>query len=175
MARKKQYINNKDLLEEFIKYKERLNQAIADGVEKPRVPNYIGEALLLIGNNLARRPNFSGYTYKQEMISDAIVMCLAAVDNFDHNKSVNPFGYFTQIAWNAFILRIQKEKKQQYIKSKNFENVYLMSDENNGQLASNEFIDAIVKDFEDKLLSKKQKENSITDSNIEEEDYDDEE
>ena len=127
MTRTKNYINNKTLYTSMIEYKTKLNQALANDKPKPQVSNYIGQSILLICNNLAKKPNFSGYTYKQEMISDGVIDCIAAVDNFDPDKTNNPFAYFTQIAWNAFIRRIQKEKKQTYIKHKNFENSFLRS------------------------------------------------
>ena len=52
------------------------------------------------------------------MISDVIENCLQYVYNFDPNKSKNPFAYFTQIIYFAFVRRIQKEKKQTHIKHK---------------------------------------------------------
>ena len=63
-----------------------------------------------IANGLSYRPNFINYTYRQEMISDGIENCLQYIHNFDPEKSKNPFAYFTQIIYYAFIRRIQKEK-----------------------------------------------------------------
>jgi DNA-directed RNA polymerase specialized sigma subunit len=143
----------------MIEYKTKLNKALADGRPKPQVSNYIGQSILLICNNLAKKPNFSGYTYKQEMISDGIIDCISAVDNFDPDKTNNPFAYFTQIAWNAFIRRIQKEKKQTYIKHKNFENSFLMNqlwnDSENIHLKANEYSSEVVKSYENKLTKTK--------------------
>jgi len=159
MARTKNYINNKTLYTSMIEYKTKLNKALADGRPKPQVSNYIGQSILLICNNLAKKPNFSGYTYKQEMISDGIIDCISAVDNFDPDKTNNPFAYFTQIAWNAFIRRIQKEKKQTYIKHKNFENSFLMNqlwnDSENIHLKANEYSSEVVKSYENKLTKTK--------------------
>ena len=84
----------------------------------PPVPDYVGECFLKIANGLSFRPNFINYTYRDEMISDGIENCLQYVYNFDPNKSNNPFAYFTQIIYFAFIRRIQKEKKQTHIKHK---------------------------------------------------------
>lgn len=83
---------------------------------KPRVPEYVGQCILLIAERLCYRPNFINYTYKEEMISDGIENCLQYIDNFNPNVSTNPFAYFTQIVYYAFLRRIGKEKKQQYIK-----------------------------------------------------------
>jgi len=155
MAKAKNYINNKTLYGAMIQYKNSLKEAEANDKPKPQVPNYIGQSILLICNNLAKKPNFSGYTYKQEMISDGIIDCVSAVDNFDPDKTNNPFAYFTQIAWNAFIRRIHKEKKQTYIKHKNFENSFLMNElwegDSNVQMVANEYSSEVVKSYEDKL------------------------
>jgi len=154
-ARKTNYINNKTLYNSMIEYKTKLREAEAEEKTKPQVTNYIGQSILLICNNLAKKPNFSGYTYKQDMISDGIIDCIAAVDNFNPEKTNNPFAYFTQIAWNAFIRRIHKEKKQTYIKHKNFENSFLMnelwSDSENIHLKANEYSSDVVRSYENKL------------------------
>ena len=86
--------------------------------ERPKVPEYIGECILKIANGLSNRPNFINYTYKDEMISDGIENCLQYIYNFNPKKSKNPFAYFTQIIYYAFIRRIQKEKKQTTIKNR---------------------------------------------------------
>ncbi len=114
------YINNKQLCQEMSKYREKYFEAKKSGSELPRIPNYIGLAIYQIANNLAKKGNFSGYTnnWKEEMISDGIENCMQYLHNFNPEKSKNPFAYFTRIIWFAFIRRIQKEKKQQYIKYK---------------------------------------------------------
>jgi hypothetical protein len=153
--RVKNYINNKTLYLAMIEYRENLKLAEEKETEKPRVTNYIGQSILLICNNLAKKPNFSGYTYIQEMISDGVIDCIAAVDNFDPDKTSNPFAYFTQIAWNAFLRRIEKEKKHTYIKHKNFQNSYLTnnlwSESENIHLKSNEYSDDVIRNYENKL------------------------
>jgi len=152
------YINNKTLYSAMIQYKNAVEDAEKEGKEKPKVSDYIGQSILLICNNLAKKPNFSGYTYKQDMISDGIMDCIAAVDNFNPDKTNNPFAYFTQIAWNAFLRRIQKEKKQTYIKHKNYENSILMDEHwehSTNQLKTNEYSDELVRNFENKLTKTK--------------------
>lgn len=153
----KNYISNKELYEHMIKYKASLEYSIINNTSKPKVSDYIGQAIVLICENLAKKPNFVGYTsqWKQEMISDGMVDCIAAVDNFDPSKTTNPFAYFTQIAWNAFIRRIFKEKKQTYIKYKNLQNEYFLydleSDESIQQTKHNDNIDDFIKSFEKSL------------------------
>lgn len=160
MAKVKNYINNKTLYGAMIHYRTELKEAERLEIDKPIVPKYIGESILLICNNLAKKPNFSGYTYKSDMISDGIMDCISAVDNFDPDRTNNPFAYFTQIAWNAFLRRIQKEKKQTYIKHKNYENSFLLMDvfdeaNKSMQLKTNDYSADIVRSFEDKLTKTK--------------------
>lgn len=156
MARVKNYINNKTLYEALIEHKKKFTEAKELGIIKPQASNYIGESILLICNNLGKKLNFSGYTYKSDMISDGIMDCVAAVDNFDPEKTNNPFAYFTQIAWNAFVRRIQKEKKQTYIKHKNFQSMYTLEEQwFDNQLKTNEFSDDIINNFETTLAKKK--------------------
>ena len=152
------YINNKTLYSAIIQHKNSVEDAERQNLPKPKVSNYIGESILLICNNLAKKPNFSGYTYKQDMISDGIMDCISAVDNFNPDKTNNPFAYFTQIAWNAFLRRIQKEKKQTYIKHKNYENSVLLEEHwehSTMQLNSNEYSDEVVRNYENKLTKVK--------------------
>ena len=82
------------------------------GEEKPRVSNYIGECFLKIANGLSHKPNFMNYTFKDDMVSDGIENCLQYIHNFNPDKSNNPFAYFTQIIYYAFIRRIQREKNK---------------------------------------------------------------
>jgi len=116
------YVDNKKFLQAMKDWKEECLEAEEMGEEKPRISNYIGECFLKIANGLSFRPNFINYTYKQEMISDGIENCLQYIHNFNPEKSNNPFAYFTQIIYYAFIRRIQKEKKQMLVKSKLIQN-----------------------------------------------------
>ncbi len=112
------YVSNKDFLEAMKKFKKKCNKAQREKQPLPPVDNYIGECFLKIANHLSYRPNFINYTYRDDMISDGIENCLQYVHNFNPAKSNNPFAYFTQIIYYAFIRRIQKEKKQTTIKTK---------------------------------------------------------
>ena len=115
---KPHYVDNKKFLEAMIEYRDRCEKAKNRNRKKPELTNYIGECFLKIANHLSYRPNFINYTFRDDMISDGIENCLQYMDNFNPDKSKNPFAYFTQIIYYAFIRRIQKEKKQIQIKSK---------------------------------------------------------
>ena len=115
---KPHYVDNKKFLVAMTDYRELRIKAEEEGKKRPQVTNYIGECYLKIANHLSYRPNFINYTYRDDMISDGIENCLQYMDNFDPEKSKNPFAYFTQIIYYAFIRRIQKEKKQTLVKQK---------------------------------------------------------
>jgi hypothetical protein len=112
------YIDNKKFLDELLIYKNKLQEAHEKCESKPVVPRYLGECFIKIANHLSYRPNFINYTYREEMVADGIENCLKCVDNFDAEKSNNPFAYFTQVTYYAFIRRIKTEKKQSYVKGK---------------------------------------------------------
>jgi len=116
--KKVHYVNNKEFLEAIVERKQHLKEAEESDLPKPQVSNYLGECILKIANHLSYRPNFINYTYRDEMISDGIENSLQYIDNFDPEKSKNPFSYFTQIIYFAFIRRITREKKQSLIKDK---------------------------------------------------------
>lgn len=165
-ASKKHYVNNKALYEEMVKYKAATRKADAEGTNKPRVPDYVGICLMKICERLSHRPNFINYSYRDDMIADGIENCIAAVDNFDPDRYDNPFAFFTMIAWNAFIRRIDKEKKQSYIKHKNFENSGIMDElyeqtrmegGHSVQMKGNEFSNDIIRNFENKLIKNSKK------------------
>jgi hypothetical protein len=161
MAKKRNYVNNKDLLQALIDYRNAVKEAEDSGEPTPQVPEYIGKCILLISTRLATKPNFSGYSYKEEMISDGIENCLQYLHNFNPDKSQNPFAYFTQIIWYAFLRRIQKEKKQTYIKFKASQNMLTQaiindsSDQNIQMQEPPEYISEFIDDFENKLNKNK--------------------
>jgi hypothetical protein len=163
------YVDNKKLYECIVEYKTQAILAKKNKQEKPPIPNYVGECILMIGENLSHKPNFINYSFRDEMISDGVENCVSYFDNFDPAKSTNPFAYFTQIIYYAFLRRILKEKKQTYIKHKTAENSMLFD----SIVEQNEFDDKefnftqidvdnqqaveFIKSFEDNLKEKKRK------------------
>ena len=162
------YINNKEFLNALIEYQADIKKCKKAGKSKPYVTDYIAMCFLQIAQRLSYRPNFINYTYKDDMISDGLENCLAYMHNFNPNKSKNPFAYFTQIIYYAFLRRIQKEKKQQYIKYKVFTDHQSGLEEEPNKL-SNDFINEkgsadfhihikeFIDDMERKEKEKKQK------------------
>jgi len=149
-TKKEHYVNNKDFLLAMIEYRKLCKKAKRDGSPKPPASDYIGQCFLKIANHLSYRPNFINYTFRDDMISDGIENCLQYLDNFDPVKSKNPFAYFTQIIYYAFVRRIQKEKKQVTIKHKiltdsNFDDMTLMPGED--KEFSNQFTEFLRKNL----------------------------
>ena len=112
------YVNNKDFTAAVAEYVIEINKAKDAGKTPPRMSEYIGECVYKIATRLSTRPNFINYTYRDEMICDAIENCIQYLGNFNIEKSSNAFAYVTQICYYAFLRRIQKEKKQVFIKQK---------------------------------------------------------
>ncbi len=122
MARKKQhYVDNEKFLVVMSDYREKYLQAKDNDTELPVIPDYAGECFLKIAERLSHRPNFINYAFREEMVSDGIENSVMYASNFNPEKSTNPFAYFTQIIYYAFLRRIEKEKKQLYIKYKTME------------------------------------------------------
>ena len=115
---KNNYVDNKQFYAALVERKALQKAAEEAGVEGPEITNYLGKTLLDICTHFSYRPNFINYSFREEMIGDALENCLSVIDNFDTVKYNNPFSYFTQIAFFAFLRRIEMEKKQQYIKFK---------------------------------------------------------
>ena len=143
MSKTKHYINNADFLRALVEYKALCQEAVAQGKKEPKIPNYIGECWMKIAEGLSHKPNFINYTYRDEMISDGIENCLMYFNNFDPTKSSNPFAYFTQIIYYAFLRRIQKEKKQLYVKYKATEQMGVLD-----EFEMMEFDDGTTRQFE---------------------------
>ncbi len=155
---KRHYVNNRDFYDAIVVFHEKL-------AENPneRISDYIGKCILAICNKLSTKPNFIGYSFREEMVADAVENCISSVVGFNPTRSTNPFAYFTQIAWNAFLRRISKEKKQQYIKHKNMVNTIAISNLNGEFVSSvggtesqyNEASNEIIDSYENKLTKSK--------------------
>ena len=157
MKRKKQnYINNKDFSTAVCEYVEKYN---ANENEKPIVPNYVALGFQQIAEGLSRKPNFIGYSYRDEMVMDAIENCLKAIRNYNIEAATrsgkpNAFAYFTQICYYAFLRRIAKEKKQKEIKDELIDNGYgadLFQLNNNQDDYSKQITMAYIEEVKNKL------------------------
>ena len=127
MARTKRaaihYVNNAEFSQAVVDYVTVLQKAKKEEQQLPVVPDYIASCFLRIAEGLSHKSNFIRYTYREEMVMDAVENCLKAIENYDISAATrtgkpNAFAYFTQITWYAFLRRIAKEKKQQDIKLK---------------------------------------------------------
>ena len=121
------YVDNKAFLQHMIKFKEDTKNARDNDKSDPQIPDEIGEIFVRIASHLSYKSNFINYGFREDMISDGIENCIQYIHNFDPNKSKNPFAYFTQIIYYAFLRRIQKEKKQLYVRYKSLENTQILN------------------------------------------------
>src|SRR6056300_776201 len=125
MTRKKSihYVNNSDFSTAVVEYVKKVDEARKTDKKIPTVPDYIAQCFLRIAEGLSHKANFIRYTYREEMVMDAVENCLKAIGNYNLETATrtgkpNAFAYFTQISWYAFLRRIAKEKKQQELKLK---------------------------------------------------------
>mgnify|MGYP001479045076 FL=1 len=155
MARKKSihYVNNAQFSQAVVDYVGKLEECRKEEIALPKVPDYIAQCFLRIAEGLSHKANFIRYTYREEMVMDAVENCLKAISNYNLEAATrtgkpNAFAYFTQITWFAFLRRITKEKKQQEIKMKyltksGIENFVDLGDEAVGGDVAAHFVDTL--------------------------------
>lgn len=156
------YVNNRQFSEAVVEYCKSASEAKSNNQQPPIVPNYIAECFLKIAEGLSHKANFIRYTYREEMVMDAVENCLKAIENYNIETATrtglpNAFAYFTQISWYAFLRRIAKEKKQQdvklrYITHNGFEE-YVEVEDIQDEQALRSFVDQL-KDRIDKVKEK---------------------
>lgn len=167
MSKKVQYVDNAKMYEAIVEYKKQCEEAAAAGRPNPQIPNYVGECITLIANRLSMKPCFANYSYREEMIGDGIENSICYFDNFDPSFSSNPFSYFTQIIYFAFLRRLQRERKQSYIKHKVAERhmidgdmftTMVNDDGHDVKVTGNtDNMNDFIRDFEDDLKEKREK------------------
>ena len=123
---KPHYVNNAQFSQSVVDYCTLVKESKESGGKQPIIPDYIATCFLKICEGLSHKANFVRYTYREEMVMDAVENCLKAIQNYNIEAATrtgkpNAFAYFTQISWFAFLRRIEKEKKQQDIKMKYME------------------------------------------------------
>jgi hypothetical protein len=157
------YVNNAEMLEAIKQYRAEIQLAKTEGREQPRIPEYIGECILKIATRLSHKINFINYSYREDMILDGIENCMMCIQSFDPDKSSNPFSYFTQVIYFAFLRRIAKEKKQAYIKGRLIQEMAFESfdiqdhdDDADFKNAYTSFIQS-HQNFDDSFIKKKEK------------------
>ncbi len=182
------YVNNSEFSLAVVEYVKQVQEAKSKDQRLPVVPDYIAMCFLKIAENLSHKSNFIRYTYREEMVMDAVENCLRAIENYNINATTrtgkpNAFAYFTQIIWYAFLRRINKEKKQQDIKQKymsqsGVEAFIMLGDDEAGSTVASHFVDVLkdriekvkVYDKEIKEFTKKEKvkrKTRLADSNLE--------
>jgi hypothetical protein len=167
VAKDRHYVSNKEMYDAFVVWHEARKLAASEGKEEPPIPENIGGYIVNIANGFVSKYNWqSNAKWKEEMVGDAILNCIMYVRNFDPSKSTNPFSYFTQTCYYAFLRRIEKEKTQDYVKHKSMLNSVLYNelqvnglnedDENliEGFEYDNSGVDTFIEEFELKNFGK---------------------
>jgi len=161
--KKPHYVDNKLFFAEMEKWKSEINESDEVDDLPPMVTEYMGECFYKIATHLSYRPNFINYTYREEMIGDGIENCIRYAKNFNPDKSKNPFAYFTQIIYYAFIRRITKEKKQTSIKQKIIDNTSTKTYdimEGDDDVYSNTYMEFLRDNLEEKDIPKPKRKKS---------------
>jgi len=162
MARTKRasihYVNNAEFSQAVVDYVTTIQEAKKNKQKIPIVPDYIASCFLRIAEGLSHKSNFIRYTYREEMVMDAVENCLKAIENYNLEAATrtgkpNAFAYFTQITWYAFLRRIAKEKKQQDIKLKYLSkaDISVFLDNQHGDDMSNQVVGAFVDTLRDRI------------------------
>lgn len=126
------YVDNKKFYDAIQDYLNAYSESKEKGLPEPPIPNYIGECIWKIANKLSTKPCFLNYSFRDEMISDGIENCFMYFRDFNPQKSNNPFAYFTQVIYYAFLRRIEKEKKIRYATYKYFQETMLHTSDADG-------------------------------------------
>lgn len=186
---KPHYVNNADFSQAVVEYCKTVIDAKETDDQLPVVTDYIASCFLKIAEGLSHKSNFIRYTYREEMVMDAVENCLKAIENYNIEAATrtgkpNAFAYFTQIAWFAFLRRIAKEKKQQDIKQKWISQSMIgdfteLDEEGNGTGTGQYFVDQLkkridqikekdtsLKDFKKEDKKRKKREIVSTDSDL---------
>lgn len=156
---KNHYVDNAEFYSEMRDYIYACRESEKNGEEYPRIPNSIGQKIWLVAHNLAYKPNFINYTFKEEMIGDAIENSIRYIKNFNPDKYNNAHAYFTTISWQAFVRRIQKEDKQfrtkvKYVMNMGVDNIMAeIQSHDAGENFDNTYID-YLQDIYDKIETK---------------------
>lgn len=173
MARTKRanihYVNNKEFSLAVVEYCKAVKERKETDDPLPKVTDYIASCFLKIAEGLSHKSNFIRYTYREEMVMDAVENCLKAIENYNIEAATrtgnpNAFAYFTQISWYAFLRRIAKEKKQQDIKLKylsqsGVETVAMVS---NDDPAAASVLNSFIDQLKDRIDKVKEKDNEFT-------------
>lgn len=144
MKNGRHYIDKAEMQQALVDYQNACKLAKERGEKDPPIPNYIGECFVKIATHMSYRPNFIGYSFRDEMISDGIENCLLYFRNYNPDKYNNPFGYFTKIIWYAFLRRIAREKKELAKKFKFIENIditEMITQEHDSGEFTNQFVE----------------------------------
>ena len=155
---KKDYIDNKALYAEFVKWRKAIEVSKEAGKPSPQMPHTIARAVMTIAERLSQKKNFASISFRDEMVGDAIEICVRYAKSFDPERSNNPFGYLTTLCYNSFVRRIHKENVQEYTRIK-YEDGINMFEESEHITGTPHYRNTIVSIVENKLAKETEKRN----------------
>lgn len=164
------YVDNKKFYNEIVAYRATVAEAEEKSLDIPRIPEYIGECIFKIAVKLSTKPCFANYSFRDEMIADGYENSILYFKGYNPEITQNPFAYFTQVIFYAFLRRISREEKNRYIIYKNFQQTMTLNpsnhmvDENDKSIIPKNMYDNIndfMSKFEKKEEVKKQKRKQV--------------
>lgn len=150
-------VDNKKFYDAIVEYKKECAKAEEQGLDKPRLPPYIGECIFRIAKKLSYHKWFMNYSFKDDMIGEAFLHSVKYFDNFDPEKTDNPFAYFTQVCKNAFMHEMMKEEKSRYIMYKYSEQRVTDETGELSQMGLYDNINDFIERYEEKEKKKKER------------------
>lgn len=171
--KERHYVDKEEFYQALVERTKLVRESEDADEPKPQASDFIGICVMDICYNLARKHQFSGYHFKDEMIADAIYHCIRYIDSFNIEKSNNPFSYFTQAAYYQFIKRIQLEKEQLYIRCKSTMGSNTFTESLEHDQAGNDkhtqdnnemdtdFMESYINEYETKAAAKKSKAKAV--------------
>lgn len=108
------YVDNKRLYDEIVLWRNAC--AVAPKDDPPEMPAYIGEAFTMMAERISGLPQFSAYSFRDELVADAVFTCLKYLHSFNPEYGSNPFSYFTRTIYNAFSRKVGNEYEHIYVR-----------------------------------------------------------
>lgn len=99
------YVTNAEMLQEVIRAKKL-----------GKVTDELAKMFILITERYSKKSNFSGYSFREDMVSVALINLCANGLKFDPERSSNPFSFYTTVIHNSFLQYMADEKKHRNIR-----------------------------------------------------------
>ena len=160
------YVDNKKFSQALYDYRTECELRESQGLEHKEIPRFIAECFLDIAKHYSTKHSFARYSFREDMVSEAVISCCSKVLKYDATASPYAFTYFSRICFHVFLDVIYREKKESYVKAKLFaqnpddgfeSDESELGGDHTGDNIGQDFIPYFdVNDFEQKIEVKKQ-------------------